>query len=79
MARYFLNVRTSAGELIRDPEGDEAECPGAAREQAILTAADLIANFRGLDWRGCSFEVTDEAGHLVFTLPFSAAPHPRAV
>ena len=77
MARYFLNVRTGSGAFIADPEGDEREDVTAARADALATAADLIAKSVGMDWRACSFEVTNEAGQTVFILPFADAPQPK--
>jgi hypothetical protein len=79
MHRYFMNVRSASGELIPDFEGDELPDPEAARSEALATAADLMAHSRGLDWTGCSFEVTDTEGRVVVVLPFADAPKPRRV
>ncbi len=57
-----------------DPEGDELAGPEEARAHALMVARDLIARVRlhavG-DWFTCSFEVADEDGHTVTTVPFS--------
>ncbi|MEG9505347.1 MAG: hypothetical protein MIN69_26440 [Methylorubrum extorquens] len=76
MPRYFFNVRHRPGPagLAEDHEGDELVDVAAAREHAIaearaMTAQDQLATIR--DWMVCSFEITDEAGQLVLTVPFS--------
>ena len=76
MARYFFNVRHKPGPegLADDPDGDEIAEPGMVREHARAMARDLIARTR-LDsisnWFACVFEVTDEQGHAVTTVPFT--------
>ena len=62
MPLYFGNTRTGSGELIADSEGEEHEDLEACRQDTLEAAADLLANSRGLDWRGCAFEVSDEEG-----------------
>ncbi len=82
MPRYFLHLRYRDGVdgLAVDDEGDEVAHPAALREHVETTARDLIRHAR-LDaipeWRNCTFEVTDEAGQLVLTLPFSQLSGPR--
>jgi hypothetical protein len=79
MARYFLHLRFRDGTdgLAVDEEGDELPERGMLREHVEATARDLMRNTR-LDairnWLACTFEVTDEAGQVVLTLPFSAVP-----
>jgi hypothetical protein len=74
--RYFLHLRFRNGPdgLAVDEEGDEVPEPGVLREYVEATARDLMRKAR-LDairhWPDCTFEVTDEAGQLVLTLPFS--------
>ena len=76
MPRYFLHLRfrKGPGGLAVDDEGDELPDPGLLRKHVEATARDLMRHTR-LDavrnWLDCTFEVTDEAGHLVLTLPFS--------
>lgn len=76
MPRYFFHLRHGAGpdDLAVDPEGDELAGPEEARAHALMVARDLIARVRlhavG-DWFTCSFEVADEDGHTVTTVPFS--------
>ncbi|MEG9503157.1 MAG: hypothetical protein MIN69_15110 [Methylorubrum extorquens] len=76
MPRYFFNVRHRPGPagLAEDHEGDELVDVAAAREHALtearaMIAWDQLATIR--DWLICSFEITDEAGQLVLTVPFS--------
>jgi hypothetical protein len=59
--------------LFRDEEGDQLPDLEAARIYAVECARELIGQVR-LDtirnWFDCVFEVTDEAGRVVLTLPF---------
>ena len=79
MPLYFVNTRTGSGEVIADPEGEEYENLEECRQETLEAAADLLANSRGLDWRDCAFEVTDEAGRRLFVIPFSEAAQPKKV
>ena len=81
MPRYFFHLRHGAGPeglppgiLAMDPEGDDLAGPEEARAHALMVARDLIARARldaVVDWFTCSFEVADEDGHRVATVPFS--------
>ncbi len=78
LPRYFLHLRykDSPQGLAVDEEGDELPNAGAVREHVLNTARDLIRHTRigGVrNWLDCTFEVTDEAGQIVLTLPFSEA------
>lgn len=78
MPRYFLHLRYPASEdgFARDEEGDELEGANALRQHVVDTARDLMAGARLQsipNWLTCSFEVTDEAGTIVLTMPFSEA------
>lgn len=76
MARYFFNIRhgTGAGSLALDPDGDEISDKASVRDFALAAARDLRERTR-LDsipnWFDCSFEVTDEQGRLVISVPFT--------
>jgi hypothetical protein len=74
--RYFLHLRYRNGTdgLAVDEEGDEVSDPSLLRDHVEATARDLMRHARLAaipDWRTCTFEVTDEAGQLVLTVPFS--------
>ena len=78
MPRYFLHLQYPAPEdgFARDEEGDELSDPGALRQHVVETARDLMrgARLKAIpNWLRCSFEVTDESGTIVLTLPFSEA------
>ena len=77
--RYFLHLRFRDGPdgLAVDPEGDEVPEPSALRAHVEATARDLMQKARLKVIRNCqdcTFEVTDEAGQHVLTLPFSQVP-----
>ena len=67
-----MNVRYR-GRVFADEEGDALPDEAAARAYALETARDLISNGRMdaiRNWFDCTFEITDEAGRLVLTVPF---------
>jgi hypothetical protein len=76
MPRFFLHLRYCDGTdgLAVDEEGDCLPNAGGLREHVEATARDLMRHTRLAaisDWRACTFEVTDEAGQVVLTLPFA--------
>jgi len=75
--RYFLSVRYKDGinGLAVDEEGDELPDATALREHTLETARDLLSHSRikGINWHNCTFEVTDEAGRHLMTIPFRDA------
>lgn len=76
MPRYFFNVRHRPGPdgLAEDHEGDALADVSAAREHALSEARAMIARDQLdiiRDWMTCSFEITDETGQHVLTVPFS--------
>jgi hypothetical protein len=78
MPRYFLSLRyrSNGDGLAVDEEGDDLPDPGDLREHVVDTARDLMrfARVDGIrNWHDCAFEVTDEAGQIVLTLPFADA------
>ena len=78
MPRYFLHLKYPSPEngFARDEEGDDLEDADALRQHVVDTAHDLMKGARLKvipNWLRCSFEVTDEAGTVVLTLPFSEA------
>jgi hypothetical protein len=73
MARFYMNLRYR-DRLFVDEEGDELAHEQAVHGHTLDTARDLIANGRMdsiRNWFDCSFEVTNEAGRVVLTMPFS--------
>jgi hypothetical protein len=76
MPRYFFNIRHRPGPagLAEDPEGDELADVNAAHEMALTRIRAMVARDRLTmirDWMVCSFEIVDEQGQPVLTLPFS--------
>ena len=66
-----------------DPDGAEFANPDDAYDAAARTARTLMATDTDaeVDWLRCIFQVADEAGEVVFELPFveavEAAESPR--
>ena len=76
MPRFVLHLRYRDGVdgVAVDEEGDCLPNAGGLREHVEAAARDLMRHARLAaipDWRACTFEVTDETGSLVLTLPFS--------
>lgn len=76
MPRYFFSLRHGPGPdgLAVDREGDDLAGPEAAHARALAVASDLIARtqlYSVRDWFACAFEVTDEDGRPVMTVPFA--------
>ncbi len=74
MPRYFFHVCNGDG-FTEDEEGSVLADQAAARLAAIAAARDIMAEeMRAGQLNPASFiEVEDEAGALLFTLPFSDA------
>jgi len=83
MPRFFFNLRygRNTGDLATDPEGDDAADAEEARELALRAAQGLFADVSpamASKWLRCSFEIMDEQGRRVLTVPFSnLAPGPE--
>jgi hypothetical protein len=75
MPRYFFNVHD--GKAIEDTEGTVLLSEAHAREQAIITAAEMLRSEAATLQSNEVWEmkVTDEAGHCMLTLRFSADDH----
>lgn len=74
MARYFMHLRDGTEELL-DPEGREFATLAALRNAVLFTARDLLTGDvrRGvLDLR-FRIDAEDDAGTIIYTLPFSNA------
>jgi len=74
MRRYFLHVRDGAS-LITDDQGMELPDLGAARQQALAAAREIISQavLKGEPLDGRVFEIADEAGTVLLLVPFSEA------
>jgi len=77
MPQFFLNVR-DGDHLTRDVEGIEAANLEAARAEALAAARDVLGdelkNDQVQDNR--QYEITDEAGQVVATIPLMDALKP---
>jgi hypothetical protein len=75
--RYYFHIR-KGDVLFEDPEGTEVSETEALEDEAIEAARDLLAegDLQGLDRREWVYEVADESGATVVTLPFSEAVEP---
>lgn len=76
MPRYFLNVR-DGGVLVADPEGEEVLDLAQMRDIAEDTVRDILEQpdtyGEARCWDHRSFEITDERGTVLLTLPVSRA------
>ena len=72
MPRYFFHLHYN-DKIVLDPSGSELRDPDQAWEAAHVTALDLMQTQPNADvnWATCRFQVTDEAGEIVFELPFT--------
>ena len=78
MPRFYFHVRDGAG-VSRDPEG--VECPDldAARLMAVDRAYAIWSKTPpSPEHNEQTFEVADEAGEILLTVPFSEAFAERA-
>ena len=74
MAHFYFNVR-SRGRLVADPEGQEFPSLAAARASALKDALQIMsaAVLTGKRPNGSQFEIMDDHGRVVLTVPFSDA------
>ena len=80
MSRFYLHQQIANG-IIEDPDGTEVIDLAAARHEAILAARQLLANaiLVGVTPIGRAFQITDEAGQALLTVPFRDALPPRFI
>lgn len=78
MPRYFFHLRCH-GKEVRDDAGADFDDPDHAWEAAHAAASDLMRAEPAADvnWLTCLFEVADEAGEVVFELPFTEVIGPK--
>ena len=77
MPRCFFHIR-KGDVLDKDSVGREIAATEALSEEAIEAVRDVLADgdVQGLDRREWVFEVADESGGIVLTLPFVDAIEP---
>jgi Ser/Thr protein kinase RdoA (MazF antagonist) len=77
MPRYYFHIR-QGNVLVEDSSGVEVSGAEGLEDEAIEAARDLLADgdLQGLDRRDWVYEVADESGATVLTLPFSEAVEP---
>ena len=79
MPRYYFHVRDGS-DLRKDREGIELPDLQAARAKALsLACASWSAAPPHRGHNDQSFEISDETGHTLLTVPFSEAFAERAV
>ena len=71
MAHYFFHLATP-GKLIVDEEGRDLPGLDAARQEAVESARDIIADSLrdGSNVHGFAFNVTDDSGEQVIVYDF---------
>jgi hypothetical protein len=76
MPRYFFHVHDSVD--IIDDEGSDFTDPDAARAEAVVAAGEMLRDVGGRFWKRPEWRlwVTDETGHTICALRFSAAERP---
>ena len=75
MRRYFFNI-VRGETVIPDPEGDALHGDVEAIEHASMVAREMIEwrhLYRGQHVERWAFEITDDAGRHVATVPFAQA------
>ena len=72
MPRYFFHVHDSVD--IIDNEGSDFTDPDAARAEAVVAAGEMLRDVGGRFWKRPEWRlwVTDETGHTICALRFSA-------
>lgn len=80
MPRYFFHIR-QGDEVFADDEGEELADLSAVYTEAVESARELTADdvAQGRPPEPRMFEVTDEHGNTILTLPFEDAIHGGSV
>ncbi len=75
MPIFYIDLRTKSGEFIEDIDGQEFSSLTEARDAAAKFARELMSEAfwlgRALD--DGNFEIADESGRIILTLPLQAA------
>jgi hypothetical protein len=80
VGRFYLHIY-GPNCALEDDEGYELPNAEAAREEAIKSARELMAEslrFGRPMGRNCFFRILDEGGHTVADVPFADAIPPEA-
>lgn len=77
MQRFFFHLRSN-GQLTRDSEGSEFESLDGARDEAMRSVKENVADALQKGDRfsqavARSFEITDGEGRALLTIPFDEA------
>jgi hypothetical protein len=74
VTRYFLHLRDGTEEVL-DPDGVEYDTLDALREAVLVSVRDCISGdaLRGVIDLRFRVDAEDEAGAVVYTLPFEHA------
>ncbi|HEX8444056.1 MAG TPA: hypothetical protein VF631_10475 [Allosphingosinicella sp.] len=74
MARYHFHI-DECGTIITDDEGLKKPDMESVRHEALMSAREIMCGEmkRGKLCLSCHIEVQDEAGHVVYILPFKQA------
>jgi hypothetical protein len=67
MPRYFFNIAHPGEPSIPDEEGEQLEDLAAARQEAVASLRDLIADAakRGSTVNGLAIQIVDEGGKVL--------------
>lgn len=78
MSHYYFHLNNKNGS-VRDLEGGDYADLDDARNEAIESAREIMAEriYIGQEADGSVFEIVDEAGRTVLTVPFETAMTPK--
>lgn len=73
MPRYHFNIVSDQGPIATDPEGQELPSIEDARQLALGDIHEIVHKPKtyGNNWDRRSFDITDEDGRSVLTVPFA--------
>lgn len=74
MPRFFFHIH-GGGDVIADEEGADLPSLADVHAEARQTVLELLADAEilGTSWTGCWFEIADEVGQVLLTIPFTSA------
>jgi hypothetical protein len=71
--RYFFHL-TDGTDVLDDPDGLELPGDAAARDEAVLVAADVKTRFKPRDWTGWFVQIIDDKGRQIDQIPVIVTP-----